>query len=251
MEAAIGPLVALFNNLIPRLFSLAQKKYNLYNKRFQGDITYLMNKLPYITDALQSQGQNGPLVEELSQLAHDIEDCIDHINYRVSRIEQGISVYSKNRTNIEELDKQMDRLKTEVQRHVQRLQQGMDRPVSNPSGTPNSQSSLDRLVLPEELFGMKLPIEELQKQLVEAESKQLKVISIVGFCGLGKTLLAHKLYESPHGKKFKEKAWVSAAHGDSRELLREILRQLHKQPPESFDVFQLSVDLREHLNHKK
>jgi disease resistance protein RPM1 len=249
MEVA-SLVIALLNNIGPRLFSLVQKKYNLY-KRFDSDVTYLMNKLPYITAAVQLLGQNIPLVEELSRLAHDIEDCIDRINYRASRIEQGISVNSTNRTSIEELDKEMKRLKTEVQR----LQQGIADalPVSNPStsSTLHSQSSLDRLVLPEELFGMKVPMEELRVQLVELEPKQLKVISIVGFCGLGKTILAHELYESPEGKKFNERAWVSAAHGDSRELLRDILLKLHKQPPETSDVFQLSIDLREHLNNKK
>jgi disease resistance protein RPM1 len=226
----------------------AEHEYNLY-KRFDSDVTYLMNKLPYITASVQLLEQNIPLVEELSRLAHDIEDCIDRINYRASWIEQGISVNSTNRTSIEELDKEMKRLKTEVQRLQQSIADALL--VSNPSSTLHSQSSLDRLVLPEELFGMKVPLEELRVQLVELEPKQLKVISIVGFCGLGKTILAHELYESPEGKKFNERAWVSAAHGDSRELLREILRKLHKQPADISDVFQLSIDLREHLNNKK
>ncbi|CAN6371422.1 unnamed protein product, partial [Urochloa humidicola] len=98
---------------------------------------------------------------------------------------------------------------------------------------------------------MKVHMEELREHLVEGGPKQLKVISIVGFCGLGKTLLAHELYESPEGKKFEERAWVSAAHGDSRNVLREILTQLDKRPLETPDVFQLSIDLREHLNNKK
>ncbi|RLM69586.1 disease resistance protein RPP13-like [Panicum miliaceum] len=255
MEASVGLVVALLKNLVPRLFSLAEKKYNLY-KRFPGVVTYLVNKVPYIAAALQQLGQNGQLVEELNQLAHDIEDCIDHTNYRELQKEQGMLVNSRNGKSIEELDKEMVRLKTEVQRLQpiidDALKKEMDRLLMpNASGTPHRQSSLDRLVLPEELFGMKVPMKELREQLIEGEPKQLKVISIVGFCGLGKTILAHELYESLDGKKFKERAWVSAAHGDSRELLREILRQLQMPPQETSDVLQLSVDLRDHLGNKK
>jgi len=103
------------------------------------------------------------------------------------------------------------------------------------------------------LVGIKPPLDELLEQLSEFEGqpKQLKVISIVGFCGLGKTILARELYNSVIGKQFDERAWVSAVHGDPIKLLIEILKELQKPPPDTSDVYQLSTDLRNFLNNKR
>ena len=49
-----GLLSAFIDNLVSRLFSLAEEKYNLY-KGFEGDVTFLMRELPMITSAIDGQ----------------------------------------------------------------------------------------------------------------------------------------------------------------------------------------------------
>jgi hypothetical protein len=52
------------------------------------------------------------------------------------------------------------------------------------------------------------------------------VISIVGFGGLGKTLLANEFYNSTEAReKFHHRAWVTAA-GTHEELVNKILKQI-------------------------
>nr|CAB3491366.1 unnamed protein product [Digitaria exilis] len=80
---------------------------------------------------------------------------------------------------------------------------------------------------------------------MEGQPKQLKVISIVGFCGLGKTVLARELYNSDVGKQFEERAWVCGAHGDPGKLLSETADLV------TSNVDQLSTDLYNYLNNKR
>jgi len=125
--------------------------------------------------------------------------------------------------------------------------------VSRSSPSHLVESSLNQHVLPDDLVGIDAPLEELLEQLAEADGqpKQLKVISIVGFCGLGKTILARELYNSEVGKQFEERAWVSGAHGDPGKLLSDILCQLHKPYLVTSNVDRLSIDLGNYLNNKR
>ena len=84
-----GLLSAFLDNLVSRLFSLAEEKYKLY-KGFEGDLAFLKSELKMITSAIDGQllGQDDHIlrlsIEELRQLAHEMEDCIDHIVYDAS-----------------------------------------------------------------------------------------------------------------------------------------------------------------------
>nr|CAB3491367.1 unnamed protein product [Digitaria exilis] len=49
-----GLLSAFVDNLVSRLFSLAEEKYKLY-KGFESDLAFLMRELPMITSAIDGQ----------------------------------------------------------------------------------------------------------------------------------------------------------------------------------------------------
>lgn len=81
-----------------------------------------------------------------------------------------------------------------------------------------------------ELVGIKEPRNELIKWFSDKDgdvSKQkLKIISIVGFGGLGKTTLAKSVYDKLH-TQFHPRAFVSVGRNpDVKSVLKEILREL-------------------------
>ncbi|XP_037474474.1 disease resistance protein RGA5-like [Triticum dicoccoides] len=83
---------------------------------------------------------------------------------------------------------------------------------------------------PTTLVGVDGPTEEIVNQLTNEHEKMLKVVSILGMEGLGKTTLAKKIYEKLQGK-FDRQAFVSVGRRTSvSNTLDEILRQV--QPNE-------------------
>lgn len=60
---------------------------------------------------------------------------------------------------------------------------------------------------------------------------QLKMASLVGMAGVGKTTLAHLVYEEI-GNKFQSRAFVSVTPTPNmKEVLTSILQQVGAQPP--------------------
>lgn len=255
-------LLSVFvKKLVERLFVLAEEKHKLY-KGFEEDVYFLMEELPMITSVIDEHlsGKDDLTLhlqlKELHQLAQEIEDCIDSIMYQASNKEHQpwyrINCTSGNRIRSRlQLAKGMKRLRRRLQEAHQRKERY---PVPRPSLPELAPSSSDRLVAREDLVGIDEPLKDLLEHLAEAKGKrkQLNVISIVGFCGLGKTVLAQELYDSEVGVQFETRAWVSAGQRNPEALLMEILRQVNGAPPVvNSDARQLSIDLRNHLNNKR
>jgi len=115
-------------------------------------------------------------------------------------------------------------------------------------------SGSDPHTLKADIVGIDGPRDELVQQLTEeAEglTKQLKVISIVGIHGSGKTVLAREVYESDVGRQFSLRAWVSATDRGPREVLMEILQKFCRPVVDNSSVDQLTVDLRKHLGEQR
>ena len=256
-----GLLSAFVKKLVARLFVLAEEKYKLY-KGFEEDVHFLMEELPMITSAIDEQlaGKDDLTlhfkVKELHQLAQEMEDCIDCIMYRASKEQQpwyriNHAPGNRIRTRLQ-LAEEMKRLKRRLQEAHQRKERY---PVPCPSHPELPPSSSDRLIAQEDLVGIDAPLKELLEHLADgkgAQRNQLNVISIVGFCGLGKTVLAQELYDSEVGRQFEKRAWVSAGQRNPEALLMEILRQVHDEPPlVNSDARQLSIDLRNYLKTKR
>lgn len=116
---------------------------------------------------------------------------------------------------------------------------------------PPYSCATDPRILDTDLVGIDVPRDELLEQMEEGQQKQLKVISVVGFCGSGKTVLAREVYNSDVGRRFSVRAWVSAADRSPRQVLAEILQELGRPVSDSSDVGSLAADLREHLHKKR
>ncbi|KAM0884295.1 hypothetical protein ACQ4PT_031073 [Festuca glaucescens] len=92
----------------------------------------------------------------------------------------------------------------------------------------------------------------LETWLTGGDSLKLKVVSMVGCGGVGKTTLANELYRGIGGQ-FQYRAFVGTSEKpDVRRLLISILSQIRpQQPPGNWKVHNLIGDIRTHLQDKR
>ncbi|XBI42011.1 hypothetical protein VPH35_126403 [Triticum aestivum] len=103
------------------------------------------------------------------------------------------------------------------------------------------------------LVGIDAPREELVRWLTDSE-QELKVVSIVGFGGLGKTTLAKQVYDKIGGQ-FNCKAFVSVSQRPNMARLltglqSKLKRTEHCCTQEVQEVQDIISKLREHLTHE-
>uniref|UniRef100_A0ACD5W742 Uncharacterized protein n=3 Tax=Avena sativa TaxID=4498 RepID=A0ACD5W742_AVESA len=266
MEATL--LSGFIEHILPKLTSLASKKYKL-QRSIKDDIRFLEKELCMIHGAIDDhqlptwKGDQGSVlslsIEELRELAHHIEDCIDRFIYhaaheqtasllgRVVRYPKVVQSRQRLAAELQLLKKITEEAHLRKERYTVFAGQSSS---SMPAEEPPYSCASDPRVLDTDLVGIDVPRDELLEQLEEGQQKQLKVISVVGFSGSGKTVLAREVYNSDAGRRFSVRAWVSAADRSPRQVLVEILQELGRRPvSDSSDVGSLAADLREHLDH--
>uniref|UniRef100_J3N6X9 NB-ARC domain-containing protein n=1 Tax=Oryza brachyantha TaxID=4533 RepID=J3N6X9_ORYBR len=248
MEAAL--LSGFIKAILPRLVSLVDDKHMLH-KGVKDDVRFLLKELRMILGAIDDdlsldRGAAAAAaavqrlsVEELRELAHGIEDCVDGVLYRTAREQQLPSsllrrtarVPRKLHANLQ-VAQELRRLRRMAEEANQRKQRY----------TAISSSAAAQLL----------------EQLAERQPEQLKVIAIVGFCGLGKTALATEVYNrvTGGGGRFERYAWVCAAHRSAREVLGELLSKLDTEGRSCSgggvsDAGQLTVGIKQQLENKR
>ncbi|KAM3206423.1 hypothetical protein ACQJBY_061865 [Aegilops geniculata] len=182
-------------------------------------------------------------IKMVRDLAHNIEDCLDRFMHRVTlesdaswfrrKLHRVKTVNARNkfaktirrlRKTSEEASVLRERYKTEAIPNKLRKNH-----TCSSNGGSNEEDEETETVA---AVGMEAARDELMEMIRETSWTQghqpdkLKVISLVGFGGIGKTLLARQAYDDTGEGQYEAQAWVRAADKGARDVLKEILKQL-------------------------
>ncbi|XP_027081087.1 disease resistance protein RPM1-like [Coffea arabica] len=188
-------------------------------------------------------------IKQVRDAAYDTEDILDDFVARfarhratgfygsVRRIFSSIKNLRARHRVASEIQSIKSRIKSISEGH-QRYQSeyGISAQASHSLSAVNNSTwryNRDDALLVEEakLVGIDQPKKRLISQLLEGDDHQLKVVSVVGMGGLGKTTLVKKVHEDPEVRRhFPVRAWATVSQTcDFQDLLKDLIRQLHKE----------------------
>ncbi|CAL5011022.1 unnamed protein product [Urochloa decumbens] len=194
----------------------------------------------------------------MREMGYDIEDFIDDFLHRAgsgsanSVFIDEISIFIKTLRDHMEAAKHVKELKTHLKEINEQPKRYKFGEYVSRSGSVAIDHRLAALYSDEaNLVGVEGPREDIIKLLADMD-QQLKVLSIVGFGGLGKTTLAKEVYHKIGGQ-FDVMAFISVSQKpDIRRLLHGIQLELGmKESPSTFNVKFMIEDIRKHLQHNR
>ncbi|WVZ83346.1 hypothetical protein U9M48_030504 [Paspalum notatum var. saurae] len=204
-------------------------------------------------------------VKEVRELSYDIDDFLDELIHRlhgggaasaanqknlqgkVARLREGLT---RSRWVADETSRFRARLEEAIQRHKRynlgNLQRRPNRIDTEDEDEPPIPVKAACLV------GIDSSMKTLEEWLTGDGERRLRVVSIVGFGGIGKTTLAKELY-CKLGWQFECRAFArSSQKPDMRRLLTSILLQIRRhQLPNDLELGNLADTIRAYLQDKK
>ncbi|TVU24778.1 hypothetical protein EJB05_27235, partial [Eragrostis curvula] len=280
MELVTGAM----STLLPKLADLVEKEYNLHSK-LRDEIMFLKKELEHMETALLKVSE-APIDEppdiqvklwarDVRELSYDLEDSIDAFMVRIDKpatskakpyslrgfVDRTVELFrkAKVRRKIASDIQGFKRNITEVSELRDRYK--VDKVAATRHDSPKRQDSIiDILRLSAlykkatELVGTEDRANELVQMLTEegGTTQQLKIVSIVGFGGLGKTTLAKLVYDKLK-EEFPCRAFVAVSHNPKiKKIFVSMLRQFgHRESVESWDLQQLIDELTNFLQSKR
>ncbi|KAF8673272.1 hypothetical protein HU200_048826 [Digitaria exilis] len=266
MELAVGASGSAMRSLLGKLGGLLAQEYTLISG-VRSEIQYMTNELASMHAFLRKLGraaasgaaydeQTKDWIEQVRDVAYDIEDCVDDFAHRLGRQPRGEGLLVNLRrawytmTTIwarKDIASKIIDLKNRAQEvGERRTRYGVQDPKDDSRSIPGSKQSrpthsyaadhlkplAPQLIGTMEPVGLEDAIAEQGRWLTGSEG-DVRILAIVGFGGLGKTTMALALQQR-FGEKFDSRAWVQASQKLNLEsLLRSILKQvMPQQDPE-------------------
>ncbi|CAD6266663.1 unnamed protein product [Miscanthus lutarioriparius] len=253
MEAAVvSASHGALGSLIAKLGDLITSEYKLL-KEAKGQIMFLKAELESMhaflkkmSDMEEPDEQDKCWVKEVRELSYDIDDSINEFLHRVERkyssMPRGFKGFMDRSMSLlttmnirHQIAKELEGLRSRVMEvNERRMRYKVDETVSKPNNTVVDSRVLALHAESASLVGIEEPRDQLIKLMEEESvpaSHKLKVLSIVGFGGLGKTTLANEIYRKQEGL-FLCQAFVSVSQKPNiRKVLRTILSQVGFKPP--------------------
>ncbi|KAL5204827.1 hypothetical protein ABZP36_009698 [Zizania latifolia] len=239
VSAATGAM----NSLLDKLTTLLGTEFRLH-KGVHRDVAFLSDELSGMNALLEKLADMEALDPQMKEwrnqvreLAYDIDDCIDRYMYQLHHEPQrpcGIMGFLPYVQRVKELlarrevAQQMKLLKDDIveashRRKRYKIDPGVYHETTNVVPIDPRLPAL--YVDSSDLVGIDVPRDQLIN-LVNDGDQSLKVISIVGFGGLGKTTLANEVYKRISGQ-FNCRAFVSVSQKpDIKKILRSIISQI-------------------------
>ncbi|RCV36047.1 hypothetical protein SETIT_7G288400v2 [Setaria italica] len=258
----------LMNSVLEKLSSLmADESTKLVGVHKQ--LRFLHHELSSMRGALEDVADMEDLTNEtkvwrneVTELAYDTEDCIDDFRHRVESPHDGQGLMCRAARLLKtlmaryQISRKIEELRT-------RVQEASDRRTRYRLGECLSRSahvSVDPRITAlyaetSSLVGIDAPKEEVIKLLTkvdDASPQELRVVSIVGFGGLGKTTLANEVYRNLR-LSFSCKAIISVSQRpDMMSLLNSLFSKVSGQGANHANDLQGLIDnLREYLQGKR
>lgn len=253
--AVVGALLgAVAKNAVPLVIKLLQRSE--LRESLEGDIDCIGRELRMIAADEEEQlfGKGDPsaaksrYMEEMRDLAHDIEDCLDRISYYVegkgkaSKLHGFKAMVGRSPSFATEVKQLKQRLKDA---HQWKINYNVNNnQASIAAASPGNTTKIDPV-------GIDKPKQKVLKLLQDTDGPRdqgLKVISIVGFGGSGKSTLAKAVYDV--ADQFPCRAWVVASKhgGDTKGLLTALMKELRREDRANDDVEQLQAEISSYLN---
>ncbi|TVU48834.1 hypothetical protein EJB05_00113, partial [Eragrostis curvula] len=240
VSALEGPMASL----LEKLGDLLTDKYKLLNETKE-QIIFLKYELgsmhvflKKMSDTEEPGQQDKYWANEIRELSYDIEDSVNDFMYNVERnsnprglkgfVDQIMSFLATINTR-HEIAKELQGLKRRViEVSERRTRYKIDDAVSKPNSTTLDLRLLALYAETAGLVGIDEPMEEFIQLMSEqgVPVSERKVLSIVGFGGLGKTTLANQIFRRMEGQ-FQCRAFISVSQKPNiRRIFRTILCQV-------------------------
>ena len=233
---AVSASTGVMNSLLSKLSILLSDQYKQL-KGVRKDIEFLSRELIDMNAALEKLAdmdkmdvQTRVWRDKVREMAYDIEDCIDVFMHHLGQGHDKDGLFRKTARKIRKLrvHYQIANKIQELKARVVEQSQSRDRykideaPATStvPPVDPRVQAMFEDA---KRLMGIDGPRDEITQWLMEEgdTSEQLKVVSIVGFGGLGKTTLANQVYREIKGE-FQCTVFVSVSRNlDMPKILKD------------------------------
>ncbi|XP_066356568.1 disease resistance protein RGA5-like [Miscanthus floridulus] len=270
MDGALASAsTGVMNSLLAKLSAMVEGEYELLGVT-KSDIAFLRNELSSMNALLQKLAAAEKLDvqvqvwrDNIRELTYDIEDCIDMFMQKLNHgdaaragnfVEKIIGKVKKLWSGFQ-MANQIHELKARVvEESERRLRYKYDESIST-AGKVEIDPRLPALyVEAEKLVGIDGPMQNLMDWLMKDDStQQLRVVSIVGFGGLGKTTLANQVYRKIKSQ-FDCTAFVPVSQSPIiKKILRDLLTELgsSKTRASEDDERQLINNVRAYLQDKR